>query len=72
MDENEAIRIDPVKCESGTIKCALFEAGKILANPDERRFAAGGKARSQCQSETGRGRGIAGAGGGDLMQRASG
>ena len=72
MDENEFTRIDPVKRESGTIERALFEAGEILADPDERRLAAGGKARGQRQGEAGRGRGIAGAGGGDLMQRAVG
>ena len=50
----------------------MFEAGEILADPDERRLAAGGKARGQRQDEARCGRGIARTGGSDLMQCAVG
>ena len=71
VDENERVWIEPVKRQSRTIECALFEIGEILANPDERRLAVGSKTRGEREHETGRGRGIAGAGGSDLMQGAS-
>ncbi len=71
MDKNECVRVDSVKLQTGAIERALFEVGEILADPDERRLAAGGKARGQCQGEAGGGWGIAGTGSGDLMQGAN-
>jgi hypothetical protein len=71
MNEKEAIRIEPMKGEPRPIKRALFQAGEILADPDDRpaparRAQTGGKGeRKTCRRGM-----IAGLRRDDLVKRA--
>lgn len=70
MNEEKAIRIDPEKSEPRSVQRALFERGKILADPDERpmlarRLQTGGER----QRETSRSGMIAGLSRDDLVKR---
>ena len=71
-NEDEMRRIDPIEGKARTIEFALFEAGEILADPDQRRLAAAGEKRGKGEDEACRGRRIARRGRGDLMQRTGG
>ena len=71
MNEKKASRIDSVKGEPSPIKRTLFERGKILADPDDRRpHSRGAQTSGKRQRETCRGGVIAGLRRNDFVQRA--